>query len=88
MIGPEKLTDINYKRALKLRIYFLNAKVFIIDELYSVKTKFIQIINLRLQQIMGNGQRFCGLFVIIIGDPQQVIPVKGKPLFYASMYLK
>lgn len=41
MIGTDKLPEIDYNQAIKLKSYYLNAKLLvIIDNVYSVSMKF------------------------------------------------
>lgn len=84
--GKERLVRLSSKRRQTLKEHFKNAKILIIDEVYSINAVFFQIMNERMKDIFETNEFFGGLFVIIVGDARQIIPVVGKGLFSLQKY--
>lgn len=59
-------------------------KVLIIDEISMVGKHTLQMVNERLQHIMGNKQDFGGVSVIAVGDFFQLKPLFAQPLYSSS----
>ncbi|CAF1066342.1 unnamed protein product [Brachionus calyciflorus] len=65
----------------KLQEEFENVIFLIIDEFSMVSQKLFGFINKRLQEIKANNLHMGGISVILVGDPGQLLPVCGRPLY-------
>ncbi|GFR10855.1 ATP-dependent DNA helicase [Trichonephila clavata] len=73
---------LNIEKAHQYRTLFKFVKVLIIDEVSMVSAELLEQINTRLKQITGLFTKdFGGLEAILIGDLQQLSPVKATPIF-------
>lgn len=79
------LTTSTKNRLLKL---WSSVKVLIIDEVYTLLVEWLSLIDERLRQIHDPTLPFGGLVVVLVGDPRQIVPVKGKPLYALQSYYK
>jgi ATP-dependent exoDNAse (exonuclease V) alpha subunit len=75
------LAKLGSDTANSLRCALKNVEIVIIDE-YSMLSyvQFIQI-DKRMQQIFANDEPFGGKCIILVGDPLQLNPVKGTPIY-------
>jgi exonuclease III len=74
-------TPLDSDTASKLHNKFKNVKMVIIDEISMVGFRMFANIDLRLQQIMNNNQRFGGLHMLVLGDLFQLRPIKDTFVF-------
>lgn len=59
-------------------------KVLIIDEISMVGQHILNMVNERLQHLMGNKKHFGGVSVVAVGDFRQLPPVFATPLYHPS----
>lgn len=70
------------KNNAALEEFWKYTKVLIIDEIYFCGAAFLYLVSQRLCQITRRFDKpFGGLFVLFIGDPQQIKPISGEPLY-------
>ena len=67
-----------------LRCKFRHLKFLCIDEISMCGANMLQLINARLQEIMGNKTSFGGVHVLCVGDLFQLQPVMDKWVFQVS----
>jgi hypothetical protein len=65
----------------KFQEHWKDCKMIIIDEYSMLRQKELHFANERLKQIMCSDLPFGGLVVVLVGDPAQLPPVKGKCLW-------
>lgn len=71
-----------------LELFWKYTKVLILDEFYFCDAAFLYIISQRLCQITKRFDKpFGGLFVLFIGDPQQIKALSGEPLYKYNYFL-
>lgn len=63
-----------------------SVKLLIIDEVYTLSVEWLSIIDERIPHLFNPKQIFGGLPLLIVGDPRQIVPVKGKPIYAISKY--
>ena len=56
-------------------------KLIIIDEVLMLSNLNLAYIHLRLQEIFGGTEWFCGVNILFVGDILQLPPVNGNPVF-------
>ncbi|CAJ1945762.1 unnamed protein product [Cylindrotheca closterium] len=83
-IGSRPLNPLQGRIKMDLQETHKNAKVVFIDEYSMLHQKYLQMINLRLQEIKANNKLFGGVVLVLVGDTAQLSPVKGKPLWYGG----
>lgn len=81
------LPPLSQKKREELLSKWSGVKVLIIDEAYTLQIDTISIIDERLKQIFESKEPFGGLVAIMVGDPRQIIPVQGKPLYDIGYYM-
>ncbi|RNA33424.1 ATP-dependent DNA helicase PIF1, partial [Brachionus plicatilis] len=73
------------KNLQKLQDRFKGVTHIIIDEYSMLSQAIFGVIDLRLRQATGlKNQMFGGLSIILTGDPGQLNPVGGSPLYYSE----
>ena len=77
----EKISPLKGNTLLELQQVWRQRKLIIIDEFSMLRQKELHFINERLKQIMCSNDLFGGLVVVLVGDPGQLPPVKGKCLW-------
>ena len=65
-----------------LQSMFAGCKCLIIDEFSMLSASELCYVDRRLRQIMCRDVEFGGICVGLFGDPGQLLPVKGFPLWY------
>lgn len=76
------ITDLPLYQNTALDIFWQDIKAIVIDEVYFCDAAFLNIIHQRLCQIKKtHDKQFGGLFVLLIGDPQQIKALRGEPLY-------
>ena len=68
------------KRELK-RDQCKNLKLLIVDEFSMMKSDQLYQVDLRLRELKQNNRKFGGVAVLLLGDPAQLRPVKGRFVF-------
>lgn len=68
----------------KIQDEFKNIQIVIIDEFSMLSTVMFGKMDLRLQQAKNNLESFGGISILLIGDPGQLLPVGGSPLYISS----
>ena len=63
---------------------FKTLKLVLLDEFSMLRQQELHYVDHRLRQIMGSNKLFGGVTVVLIGDPAQLPPVKGKCLWDAK----
>ncbi|EDS27530.1 conserved hypothetical protein [Culex quinquefasciatus] len=75
------MSDLPPEVANNLRIQLMHCKLMIIDEASMVGSTTLSRIDTRLRQILGVDKSFGGISVILLGDFQQLPPVKDSLIF-------
>ena len=75
---------VDSNRLNTIRTQLRNLKVIFIDEISMVGSGMFNVLNLRLQQIMGTKEPFGGVSLITVGDLFQLKPVFDKWIFENS----
>lgn len=73
--------QLNGREKQKLQQTHKNVRILFIDEYTMLQQAYLEIINKRLQEIMGNNRLFGGIVVVLVGDTAQLPPVGGDPLY-------
>ena len=73
--------EIKGMRLKEIQKRFKNLKLIIIDEFSMLKQHELHFVNKRLQEAMGNDYFMGGIVVLLSGDPGQLLPVGGKPIW-------
>ena len=58
-----------------------NLKLLIVDEFSMMKSDQLYQVDLRLRELKQNNRKFGGVAVLLLGDPAQLRPVKGRFVF-------
>ncbi|RNA07297.1 ATP-dependent DNA helicase pif1, partial [Brachionus plicatilis] len=61
---------------------FKYVRVLIIDEFSMMPQKMFGVVDIRLRIIKADDRYFGGLSIFLVGDPGQLLPVCGAPLYY------
>jgi hypothetical protein len=77
----EVLLDLKGEKLQLLQQRFIDISHIIIDEYSMVSQALLAQIDKRLRQATGNNDYFGGLSIILVGDPGQLLPVGGTPLY-------
>ena len=73
--------SLGFDRLNTFRAKYCDLKVLLIDEISLIGNHLLNFINLRLQEICGNSERFGGIHVIAFGDLYQLSPVMDPWIF-------
>ena len=76
-----KWTELKGRPLNELQAKHKNVRVVFIDEYSMLDQKYLQIINMRLQEIKQNRRPFGGVVMVLVGDTAQLPPVNGLPLY-------
>ncbi|KAG2215280.1 hypothetical protein INT45_012702 [Circinella minor] len=74
-------TGLSADIANTIRASLAELRVVIIDEISMVGQKIFRLVDQRLQQVFGSPRPFGGLSVIVVGDFNQLPPVRAQPVF-------
>ena len=85
--GELAFSELSINKRQNLLKCWSGVKILIIDEVYTLPVDMISLIDERLRQIFESEKVFGGLFTIFVGDPRQIVPVNGKPLYSLSKYM-
>ena len=80
-VAPGTLAPLKGEKLRTMRDKFANYKCVILDEYSMANSAMVGKINKRLQQLFCNTKPFGGLAVILVGDPGQLPPIIGLPLW-------
>ena len=78
-VNQKRITQLSPGLSNTLAAKLANLKVLIIDEISMVGQHVLNMVDERLQQIMGNDKPFGGVSVVAVGDFHQLPPVFATP---------
>jgi len=78
------LPGLSNKKLLELRKKFMNVKLLIIDEISMLGCDMWHDICKRLMEIKGSKELFGGISVLVVGDFNQLQPIKEKSIYETS----
>ena len=81
-LGTEDLPKLSASTRNALLDAWRAVKVLIINESYTLPVQCLSLIDERLRALFNISNVFGGLFVVLVGDPRQIVPVSGKPLYF------
>jgi ATP-dependent exoDNAse (exonuclease V) alpha subunit len=82
-ISPNhEFKDLSGKKLKDLQELFREVKFILIDEFSMMSQSMLAKIDSRLRQAKNVNEFFEGISVILTGDPGQLLPVSGTPLYY------
>ena len=71
------ILDLPMYKSSSLDSFWEGIKAIVIDEIYFCDASFLNVIHQRLCQIKQSTKPFGGLFVLVLGDPQQIKALSG-----------
>ena len=82
--GQKKMRPLSPLKQQELEIEFHNLKVLILEEIGTIGAFTLTELDKRLQLLRGNRERWGGVHVVFMGDPDQLLPVKDTAPWYPS----
>lgn len=79
--GGNELPELSSDIANSIRVQLIGLKLLIIDEISMVGTRLLYWIHQRLVQICGRNEPFGGICVIVVGDLNQLAPIRDSKVF-------
>lgn len=86
--GEIPLPELTESARSKLLDSWSSVKFIIVDEVYMLKVEWLSLIDEKLRQIFNSNIPFAGIPILLSGDPRQIVPVDGKPIFIIQKYFK
>jgi hypothetical protein len=77
----EEFIPLENENLAKLQADFEEVEILVIDEFSMMSQIMFAKIDSRLRQAKNNNKMFGGISIILIGDPGQLLPVKGSTLY-------
>ena len=79
-LDPGKVKALSSDVVLMLQPRFVGKRLLIIDEISMVSREILEIIDIRLRQILGQNEYMGGMILLAVGDFHQLKPSGGTPL--------
>ena len=80
-VGRTRYKDLQGIQLREAQERYADLKLLVIDEFTMLRQKELYYIDERLKQIKCNTSPFGGIVVLLVGDPAQLPPVQGDPLW-------